>query len=477
MERIERSTQKVFAGESGTESIAVFGSMKTGNPIYTDNIEDLQSSDYEQGWEEGIVANEAPFLEEMNGVQYVLSKQIAYGFQEGMAEYDAGTTYYIGSWCKGIDETGRRAIYESLTDNNLGNPLTDSSKWEKVDLGGGGGSSLPLFTPMVFDRVLTGTEAVGWALQGSLVSSVYSSAVNDVKQAYSNGVQTTYRGISCKRAADGRYIADISQKSAVDELFSTTGVADFYILDETNNEFYLPRSKWFNQFTLDTDLVNNFNEAGLPNITANSGLRFRSNEGTPTGAFTSFGYTTINAGGSSPVRFDGLNFDASLSNPIYGKSDSVQPPSSNKLLYYKVGDTIVNESEIDIAQVLNELENKADIDASNFSSAGMANITGFCIPDYTAGVSVPVTAAFTPEANGLLVIGAVTKTQLAQIIVYLGTDPGTRTNIMGFTQDPQSSFGSTLGAPVKKGAVYSFNTQNTANCTATFYPYIGETNA
>ena len=476
MERIERSTQKVFAGESGTESIAVFGSMKTGNPIYTDNIEDLQSSDYEQGWEEGIVANEAPFLEEMNGVQYVLSKQIAYGFQEGMAEYDAGTTYYIGSWCKGIDETGRRSIYESLTDNNLGNPLTDSSKWEKVDLGGGGGSSLPLFTPMVFDRVLTGTEAVGWALQGSLVSSVYSSAVNDVKQAYSNGVQTTYRGISCKRAADGRYIADISQKSAVDELFSTTGVADFYILDEANNEFYLPRSKWFNQFTLDTDLVNNFNEAGLPNITGSLGLMGFTNYVSNAGAFYKTGELEGGTFGGGNNR-SGFTFDASLSNPIYGKSDSVQPPSSNKLLYYKVGDTIVNESEIDIAQVLNELENKADIDASNFSTTGTANITGFCIPDYTAGVSVPVTAAFTPEANGLLVIGTTTKSQSAQIIVYLGTDTGTRTTVMGFTQDPQSSFGSTLGAPVKKGAVYSFITQNTANCTATFYPYIGETNA
>lgn len=138
MTRIERKTQKIFAGNAATDELAVFGSMNTGNPIYTDNIETLQSTNYEEGWSSAIAANEAPWLEELNGVQYGLSKQIAYQFQEGIAEYDAGTAYFAGSWCKSLTNNidGQRDIYQSLTDNNLNNPLTDTVNWKKVEFGG-----------------------------------------------------------------------------------------------------------------------------------------------------------------------------------------------------------------------------------------------------------------------------------------------------------------------------------------------------
>lgn len=76
-------------------------------------------------------------------------------------------------------------------------------------------------------------------------------------------------------------------------------------------------------------------EAGLPNITGDigqntgSGLRGGSEMSslgslylTRNGAYSYNGYST--SGGSD--RYD-LHFDASRSNPIYGNSDTVQPPS------------------------------------------------------------------------------------------------------------------------------------------------------
>lgn len=51
MTRIERRTQKIFAGNAATDELAVFGSMNTGNPIYTDNIETLQSTQLRRGME------------------------------------------------------------------------------------------------------------------------------------------------------------------------------------------------------------------------------------------------------------------------------------------------------------------------------------------------------------------------------------------------------------------------------------------
>ena len=120
-------------------------------------------------------------------------------------------------------------------------------------------SGFNLFDTKVSDHILQGDEAVGWLLQGSLVTMVYPDAVNKIKELYEGGTDTTYRGIDCKLSTDGRYIADIGVKDSVDSLFNTTGVADFYILDSTNNQFYLPKSKWFHQFTLDTSLVNQYN--------------------------------------------------------------------------------------------------------------------------------------------------------------------------------------------------------------------------
>lgn len=127
MAKIERKTQKIFAGNASSDDTAVFGSMITGTPVYTDDIEALQSTAYTQGWGKAIAANEAPFLEEMNGVQYGLSKQIAYLLQNGVPEYDAGTTYYANtSFCQ-----VNGVIYQSLTDDNTGNdPTTDTTNWK-----------------------------------------------------------------------------------------------------------------------------------------------------------------------------------------------------------------------------------------------------------------------------------------------------------------------------------------------------------
>ena len=148
-------------------------------------------------------------------------------------------------------------------DTNILNDCLMHLKYDNL----GGGNNLPLFSTMVFDRILIGDEAQGWALQGSLVTMTYPDAVDNVKTAYEEGVETTYRNIPCKQTVDGRYIADIAQATAIDQLYETTGIADFYILDAINNQFYLPKTKWFHQLCVDTEDVNKFNEAGLPNIT------------------------------------------------------------------------------------------------------------------------------------------------------------------------------------------------------------------
>ena len=134
MARITRKNQKIFAGDANADKIAVFGSMKTGTPDYSSDIEELQSPDYVLGWSNAILNDKAPYLEEMNGVQYGLSSQIAYILQQGLAvEYDAATTYYKGSVVAVISGTDV-TFYKSIADNNTGYPVSNTTYWEVSSL-------------------------------------------------------------------------------------------------------------------------------------------------------------------------------------------------------------------------------------------------------------------------------------------------------------------------------------------------------
>ena len=140
MPKIERKTQKIFGGNAESDQLAVFGSMITGTPVYNDDIETLQSEAYTEGWQVAVAANEAPFMEEMNGVQYGFSKQLAYLFQQGIPEWDAGTTYYLNSFCQvgGV-------IYKSKLDENINHSPGDDTEeiyWTPFKAGDSGSGGL-----------------------------------------------------------------------------------------------------------------------------------------------------------------------------------------------------------------------------------------------------------------------------------------------------------------------------------------------
>lgn len=134
--------------------------------------------------------------------------------------------------------------------------------------------------------------------------------------------------------------------------------------------------------------------AGLPNIkgevinfccTNSSGLYSNYNSGKAilAGADAGIGgitYYPSSLSSSSNANNDGFKFDASLDNPIYGNSTTVQPQSV-KLYYYIVVATVIKtdiEVNIDnIASDLNNLSNqlstKASVDAGNLSSENISS--------------------------------------------------------------------------------------------------------
>lgn len=131
MARLTRKNIKVFA-ENATDN-GVFGSLQANNPTTTSDVEQIQSlSAWSDGWNSATETSEMlPPLEEFQGVQYVTTYQQAYLMQEGIPEWAATVTYFKGSLTKKVTSTGFQ-IYNSLTDNNTGNLLSDTSNWKKV---------------------------------------------------------------------------------------------------------------------------------------------------------------------------------------------------------------------------------------------------------------------------------------------------------------------------------------------------------
>ena len=135
MAKLPRVTQKIFAQNSDTNDVTVFGTAKNGNnAVFTKDISQIMNSDaFSQGWGAATLTDNAPFQEDMNGIQLALSQQLKYLYENGIAEWDVGTTYYTNCFCQ-----VNGVIYKSLTDNNLGNnPTTDETNWTPLELGGG----------------------------------------------------------------------------------------------------------------------------------------------------------------------------------------------------------------------------------------------------------------------------------------------------------------------------------------------------
>lgn len=122
MPKLTRYLQKIFANNSN--EVGVFG---TGVDKETSkNVETLQSAEYEGGWSEAIITNKNyPIWQEMDGVQYGLSYQLKYLFQNGIPEWLSTETYYTNSYCRyGSD------IYYSLQDDNTNhNPALHDGWW------------------------------------------------------------------------------------------------------------------------------------------------------------------------------------------------------------------------------------------------------------------------------------------------------------------------------------------------------------
>ena len=173
----------------------------------------------------------------------------------------------------------------------------------------------------------------------------------DLKECYieSNG-QRIWSGASvATKNPNGHIFYDIADKATVDEIFAQRGEAWFYGVDTENERVFLPRGTR-SQYTVNIDETGDYVEAGLPNIKSSRGLGY--SDDNPTSDVPPFVYVGSfgNVGGGPSIE-KAYSFDASTANPIYGKSDTVQPYATKKLLYIVVGNVKVQSAASDVVDV------------------------------------------------------------------------------------------------------------------------------
>jgi hypothetical protein len=132
MSKLTRYTQQVFGSAAGSNQMSEFGSLAAGTPAeysgatITPTIVQALSN-YIDGWFAAVQGQNSPTIQDMNSLFYEVTYQLAYILQEGVGEWDSGTTYFTGSI---VNASG--ILFKSLQDNNLNQAVTVAAYWAPV---------------------------------------------------------------------------------------------------------------------------------------------------------------------------------------------------------------------------------------------------------------------------------------------------------------------------------------------------------
>jgi hypothetical protein len=205
--------------------------------------------------------------------------------------YKSTETYGLNEWVTGIVGE-KKSIYQSLIAANTGNPLTDTTKWQKVELGGG--TALPLLSirPALYVDESLGLD---YYLNGQLltINSNLQEAVTVLKS-----LQATTPSLFCTE-----------EEWQAEKEASDHGQVGKFVLNETAGTLRLPAVINI-QGVFDLQNAGLTVEAGLPNLTLHT---------TQENNRASVGYAR-----AGTTYVENLSSLASSQNPIYGNNTTVQ---------------------------------------------------------------------------------------------------------------------------------------------------------
>jgi hypothetical protein len=170
---------------------------------------------------------------------------------------------------------------------------------------------------------------------GTVYELAYQHLLDDIdgKTLTSETIGTTT--IQYYLSDDGHKICPDTEEANVGQIFLDTGVAWYYILDETNIRFKLPRTEF--GIVGVRGNVGDYVPAGLPNITGT--IKADTGNVGATGAFTHTATENDPIVGNWGATTRTYSFNAANSNSIYGASTTVQQPATQMYLYFYISES------------------------------------------------------------------------------------------------------------------------------------------
>ena len=338
MAKLPRVHQKIFAENAVAKEIGQFGSAVAGAKKETGDIAEIQALEaWEKGWSEATVSkNRYPALQERNGIDKVITQQLAYMFQEGIPEWNAETEYSSTGLVKSLDGN-KIKLYRSLKDGNVGHLVSEPNWWEEVNLGGSGLEVCDIGMSLFVDE----TKGLRRRLNGQIVAinqntQGFLTRLMKIVALYPSLLTTEENWQAAKTLSDYGQVGKFVFNYAEDE--------------ETVESVRLPAVVNV-QGLLDLQNLGMTVEAGLPNIVGD--LMTNGNSFTAiSGAFaTRSQISNLSGGHSAATGYGNLTFDASHSNPIYGNNTTVQEEAIQYPYYIQIATG--QETEVNIT---NEIE-------------------------------------------------------------------------------------------------------------------------
>lgn len=290
----------------------------------------------------------------------------------------------------------------------------------------------------------------------------------------------------------------LDQADNMTSLYAATGAADFYLLDTENQQFKLPRRnvrRLLRAYKSSTDWYNLYSDGWceqggscvVPNnelITINLKQSYQDinydiflTQGLTNGAryqgrhaIVNSDLTTVNSFVLQNARFSG---DTTSASKIYWRTSGYAATSligdEFEYEYFFVGNSVQNQTSVDVGQITQALTGKADVDLSNTvpGKAFTSQSAGWAMPsdeyvDLTFGASG---STYTAPANGWYYIVKATSSAGTQ---YFIMDNQTKGYTMNIT--PTSGNSVRYIFPVSKGDVILVS--YTASGETSFFRFI-----
>ena len=209
------------------------------------------------------------------------------------------------------------------------------------------GQSVPPFTMILLDHLLTGDAAIGWELQGTrCYKNKYWEQYEQLVSEYADAVDRTetVEGEEFSYKVNLSTMRRFYTKNAYDDRFALCGDSGGYVLDEETYSFYLPKCNNYMRPAVDADnleayqtdtmrpVKTNIHMGGINSVSVETGLTWE--EQGP-------------GGGQDGSGWDSRNGDIGVDTSAFGANYNgaeTAPKSRFVAVYYKLGSTYTEQT-------------------------------------------------------------------------------------------------------------------------------------